>query len=53
MECIANGSSTNLPSRIEDLEKIIENIKSNIMLMLTQNKHLKYIKSRITIMGVR
>ena len=41
MECIANDSSTNLPSRIEDLEKIIENIKSNMMLILTQNKHLK------------
>ena len=39
MECIANDSSTNL--RIEDLEKIFENIKSNMRLILTQNKHLK------------
>ena len=28
-------------SRVSDLEEIIENLKNNLTLILTQNKHLK------------
>ena len=47
MEGIANDSS-NLQSRIEDLEKTIENIKNNMTLILSQNKHLKNKISKLT-----